>query len=208
MNLKERIENFEKRIAKKQAPVPLYSVIASLYSKEYRKYHNLEHITNCLAEFDKARHLSENPDALEMAILFHDIVYDTQKKANEEKSAISGYRYAMLLGLDEKFCESVKSLILATKHDKVPDFFDGKLICDIDLSIFGSSFYEFNEYGKRIREEYSFVPSEAFTQGRKKLLERFLSRKRIYYTDFFFDLYEKQARKNLERSLAKLQVSF
>lgn len=61
-----------------------------MYSEPHRHYHNFHHIADSLAEFDRARHLAREPLAVELAIWFHDTVYDTRAGNNEEQSAELG----------------------------------------------------------------------------------------------------------------------
>ncbi len=68
-------------------PQSIYRELASLYSQPHRYYHNLHHIAECLAEFDSVRHLASQPVAVELAIWFHDAIYDTRAQDNEERSA-------------------------------------------------------------------------------------------------------------------------
>jgi predicted metal-dependent HD superfamily phosphohydrolase len=61
--------------------------LVSEYQAKERRYHNLEHIAQCLKAFDDLRTLSQAPQAVELAIWFHDIIYDSKAKDNEERSA-------------------------------------------------------------------------------------------------------------------------
>ena len=58
-----------------------------LYDAPGRHYHNLRHIRHCLAELDAAKSLAKDPTSVELAIWFHDAVYDPQCHDNEERSA-------------------------------------------------------------------------------------------------------------------------
>jgi predicted metal-dependent HD superfamily phosphohydrolase len=73
------------------------------------------------------------------------------------------------------------------------------------LSILGQPEKRFWEYENQIRAEYAWVDAAIFSQKRAEILETFLTRKRIYATDWFFDRYEQQARQNLEASIARLR---
>jgi predicted metal-dependent HD superfamily phosphohydrolase len=185
-------------------PQQVYDELASRYSEPHRHYHNLRHIADCLAEFDTARQLVKDPVAVELAIWFHDAIYDTHAADNEERSAGLATERITQAGGNAAMGESVANLILATKaHDPVlhPD---AQLLVDVDLSILGQPTERFQDYETRIRREYDWVPEETFAAKRAEILERFLVRKRIYATDHFFAKYEQQARFNLQNSILML----
>jgi len=175
------------------------------YSEMERFYHNLNHIAHCLQEFDEVRHLCQKSDELEMAIWFHDIIYDTHSKCNEENSALYTVDLLKEHGLPVSFWENVISLIIATKHHEAPEEIDEQIIVDIDLSILGQPEEAFLVYEKQIRLEYYWVADKEFADKRAEILQSFLDRKYIYFTDFFRQKYETQARKNLEESLHRLK---
>lgn len=75
---------------------------------------------------------------------------------------------------------------------------------DIDLSILGQDRSKFDEYERQIRSEYSWVAADAFAKGRSAILSSILARPRIYSTGLFYNKYEKIARENLARSIARL----
>jgi predicted metal-dependent HD superfamily phosphohydrolase len=168
------------------------------------------HIEQCLIEFEQARHLVEHPNEVEMAIWYHDAIYDPESEQNEEKSAQLAQKVAKEIGLPDIFGRRVHDLVLVTKHEKIPEGIDAKVLVDIDLSIFGRSEEEFDKYERNIRKEYQWCSDEEFKAGRADILQKFLNRQTrpaVYLTDFFREKYETQARKNLERSLAKLKSS-
>jgi predicted metal-dependent HD superfamily phosphohydrolase len=175
------------------------------YSENHRYYHTPKHLLDCLEEFDKACGLAEDPNAIESALWFHDIVYDTRAKDNEEESAKYARKVLYEFKLPELFVEKTVNLVLVTKHIIEPRTIDEKVIVDIDLSIFGKPQGIFDEYEAGIRKEYCWASESEFKAGRAKILEYFLNRDAIYKTAFFKDLYEEQARRNLERSIEKLR---
>ena len=174
------------------------------YSGAERHYHDFRHIEACLRVFDSVADRAEDADAVELAIWFHDAVYDSHRSDNEEASA--GLAVATLgsLGVGISRVQTVSKLILVTRHSVVPTSGDEALLMDIDLSILGKAAGVFDEYECGVRREYEWVAEEAFRAGRAKVLRSFLARPRIYFTDFFYDAFETAARVNLNRSLMKL----
>jgi predicted metal-dependent HD superfamily phosphohydrolase len=174
------------------------------YAEPGRAYHNLVHIDECLAELDAARHLAFSSGAVELAIWFHDAVYDPRKSDNEERSVYLMEAATAAANLPVEFRAAVKSLVLATKHSQTPEETDQRLIVDIDLAILGKDELKFDQYEDQIRAEYSWVPLNIFAEKRAAILAAFLRRAAIYSHQCFRERYEAPARKNLERSIEKL----
>ena len=186
-------------------PEPVYRLLSDLYSERHRAYHTLSHLTHCLDEFEEARHLAERPGEVEMALWFHDAIYDPRAKDNEQRSAELSRRIAKEAQLPEAFGKRVYDLVLATEHHGPPDGADARLLVDIDLSILGRPRYEFDDYETNIRKEYHFVPWTEYRLARSAVLLSFLNRPAIYSTYFFQQKYESRARANLEWSLSNLK---
>ena len=200
----ERWIRLWREIAAKGDPLPIYQDLVSLYSQPHRHYHNLRHIAECLTGFDSARRLAQQPVAVELAIWFHDAIYDTHAQDNEEKSAELATRRISEAGGDPHFSGSVRALIMATKTHDAALHPDAPLLVDLDLHILGQPDAQFREYEAQIRREYDWVAEAMFAARRAEILERFLARERIYTTDPFLTMYERQARTNLQNSLRKL----
>lgn len=190
------------RIGAKGSPKEEYAKLFSMYSEAGRFYHNFEHIKNCLTEFDSVRHLIPQPDLVELAIWYHDVIYNPKAKENEERSAQFAYDVCIHTKLTKEFGEKFKELILTTKHNTIPKEMESKFLVDIDLSTLGKPLKEFNKYSSDIRKEYSFSTEDIYRNGRKKILQAFLDKDSIYLTDFFRDKYELQARNNIASELA------
>lgn len=184
-----------------------YKDIVERYSEPQRRYHNLSHIDNCLAEFTTVSYLSLDPDTLELAIWYHDAVYEIGADNNEERSAALAQTVMEKLNLPADKIQRVKDIILATKHNAVPEYFDAKLMLDIDIANIGDA-AKFKETNKLVREEYFSVPENLFAIGRSNILESFLNRPRIYLTDYFYEKYEMCARENLQLSIKNLRQNF
>ena len=135
-----------------------------------------------LCGFGRVRNCLNDPVAVEAAIWFHDLVYDTHAKDNEEQSAQVAKQVLGQVGMNEVFTSSVVNLILATKHSAVPEENDAKFMIDLDLAILGQGERDFDEYESNIRQEYAWVSDEQFATGRAAILQPFLDRPSIFTT--------------------------
>jgi len=174
------------------------------YSKQHRFYHTPNHILNCLIEFKSIKQLAKNPNELELAIWFHDIIYDPKRHNNEEKSQKYAFDCLKKIKLPEKTIKKVSDLILITKHKTPPKTNDEKLIVDIDLSIFGQSKQVFDLYEKNIRKEYLWVPINIYKEKRIEILQSFFNKNPLYHIKEIHNKYEEIAKINLQRSINKL----
>ncbi len=177
----------------------VWEKLAARYSEKHRHYHNLSHIGRMLADLDR---IHDSNDVIEIAIWFHDSVYNPLAKDNETQSAAL---FGEFLGkhLSKILANDVGRLILAT-DPKLPrtGLEDENLLIDIDLGILGSTPDEYDQYRFAIREEYSVVPDLDFNKGRISVLEHIL-RNPIYVTPAFAGL-ESQARSNIGREIELL----
>ena len=190
-----------------EVPTGWYERLQGAYGEAQRHYHTQQHISECLAEFDQARDLARNSVAIELAIWFHDVVYDPKAGDNEEKSAALANLCLAEAGSNTALAAVVTNLIIATKTHAAEADPDAGLMVDVDLSIFGQRKERFFEYEEQIRREYAWVPEPVFNSKRVEILRGFLHRKNIYWTEWFRTRYEQQARENLQRSIAKLTPS-
>jgi predicted metal-dependent HD superfamily phosphohydrolase len=183
------------------ADARLYDELIASYGERHRKYHTARHLDECFEKFNEARDSAEHPAEVELALWFHDAVYDTRREDNEEKSADWARAGALQAGVPADAAERVHALIMATRHQAVPSGADAELLVDVDLSILGAAPERFDEYERQIREEYAWVPGFVFRRKRAQILEGFLARSAIFSTAHFRSRYERQARENLLRSL-------
>lgn len=180
---------------------PVHAALVASYAEPQRKYHSLQHLTECLEWFERVRELPQHAAEVELALWFHDAVYDVKGSGNEPRSADWAATELVKVGVAQDVIGRVSALILATRHTAVPTEPDQQVLVDIDLAILGAAEPRFAEYGQQIRDEYAFVPEELFDQRRRALLGSFLDRPRIYSTSYFHALLEERARANLRRAL-------
>lgn len=183
------------------------------YAERHRYYHDFLHVIQILEEFQKVRRLCKNPDAVEMALRTHDVIYKAGKTDNEEQSANWTSKMLQNAGLPMSYIKEVDRLIILSKDHKIINVEkdnDGALFNDIDLSILGKPPQVFDRYDRNIWKEWvleGVVTDKEFTKKRGEYLQIFLDRPYIYSTPYFRAKYEKIANENLERSLKQLQAA-
>ena len=183
--------------------IDVFDELASSYAEPGRYYHTDRHIAECLGHCSDLKHLANQPYAIEVAIWFHDAIYNTKRTDNERKSADWAASYLSSEGVEKHLVRHIFDMIVATKTHETTDT-DSSIMLDIDLGILGSSVAVFEEYDQAIRMEYDWVPQEQYRIARIQVLQSFLSRDEIFKTVQFQNRYEAQARKNLQRKIIEL----
>jgi predicted metal-dependent HD superfamily phosphohydrolase len=200
--LTARFDSLLGRLGGRPEPA-LSSALAAAWTEPHRIYHGLGHLQDCLRQLDAAPPERADPDAAEAALWFHDAVYDPRANDNEARSAAWGRQALTDVGVRADAAVEVARLVLLTRHLEPPDAADatGSLVCDIDLSILGRSPAEYDEFERRIRTEYAWVPEPVYRAQRARILARFRERDPLYRTPHFRGRYEAPARRNLDRAL-------
>lgn len=153
----------------------LFKKIAESYQAEERAYHTLEHIDHLLSFLRAMRASIKEWRATQLAAWFYDAVYDTRAQDNEEQSAELARRELTQLGISNEIIDHVEQMVRATaKHQVIEG------------------------------DDDSAVPDEQYRAGRKRILESFMTRPRIYYTETAHTSLDSQARKNLQREIQQL----
>lgn len=187
-----------------EADQDLFHRLGACYSEPHRKYHTMQHLNECFAHLESVRSIAERPAEVELALWFHDAIYKTNKKDNEERSAEWARESALAGGLSNDQASRIFDLVIVTKHNATPASRDAEVLVDVDLGILGSAPSRFDEYEGQVREEYSWVPGALYRRERRRILQEFANRPSIYSTEHFRAKYEAQARDNVARSLARL----
>jgi predicted metal-dependent HD superfamily phosphohydrolase len=176
-----------------------FNDICRAYAGPGRFYHTLDHVLAVLARVESLAAFAKNLNAVKLAAWLHDVIYDSKASDNEDRSA----RYAEQLCKELAIPEGnrVAALIRKTKTHDAGDDVDAQVLLDADLAILGAIESDYQAYADRIRREYAWVPEPEYRKGRRKILESFLNRHRIFH---FLEHLEEQARQNLAREIAKL----
>ncbi|MDF1764527.1 MAG: hypothetical protein P1U57_14050 [Oleibacter sp.] len=173
--------------------------LVAAYNEPQRKYHTEQHLRECLTLFNEYIELVEEPAEVEIALWFHDAIYDIKASGgkNEDQSADWAVAEMQKVGVAPERIARIKDHILATKHSALPQGNDQQLLLDIDLAILGATPERFVEYEQQVRQEYRHVPNLIFNWKRKQILKAFLARSPIYVTPELRERFEEQAKINL-----------
>ena len=190
------------RLGAQGGGLSIFDHLVAAYAEPARAYHTADHIVDCLSQLDLSRPPTERVDEVEAAIWFHDAIYVPGGSDNEERSAHLAETALLACAGPADTSRRIAELVLATRHLTIPRDPDAQLLCDVDLSILGRAADSFDEFERRIRREYQWVPEPAYRAARAEVLASFLGRQPIYQTDYFRSHYETQARANLERVIA------
>ncbi|MFN7116358.1 MAG: hypothetical protein ACK4TA_06125 [Saprospiraceae bacterium] len=153
-------------------------------------------------------HLQQK-DIVDLAIFYHDVIYNPLRKDNEVRSAKRAVQELTQLKVAQEKIDLVEFYILATKTHDLQGFSnesDLAYFLDFDLSVLGADRDTYLQYAKSIRKEYHIYPDLIYNPGRIKVLQHFLEKPTIYYTKAFREHREMQARINLQWEYQQLQA--
>jgi predicted metal-dependent HD superfamily phosphohydrolase len=185
-------------------PLVAFRWLESHYEQAARKYHTPRHINECLAILDRANHGDAANPLVEYALWFHDAIYNTFSRKNEDRSAEAAERVLERSGRPAADRALVRELILATRHGVQPTEPLQQLVVDVDLAILGADADRYAEFELQIRAEYWWVPTALYRKQRAALLTSFVHRPSIYATHDFRQRFERQARNNIAWGLEQL----
>ncbi|MGJ5827035.1 hypothetical protein [Streptomyces ossamyceticus] len=186
-------------------PLPYAANLIKRWSEPQRKYHTLDHLTAVLDRVDVLEEYAADPAVVRLAAWFHDAVYLPERSTNEERSARLAERALPEAGVPaEKVAEVARLVRLTVTHDPADDDPDGQVLCDADLAILASPPDAYAAYAAAVREEYGFVPDDAFREGRAAVLRHLLTLPRLFRTPHGQREWEERARANLRAELTEL----
>ena len=176
----------------------LQQLLVAAYTEPQRHYHTVQHIVECLELFHQVKAQLNDPVAVELAIWFHDAVYNPQAKDNEQQSAQLMREHCADI-LTQSVLDKVSQWIIATQEHQSSKQHDLNYLLDIDLAILASSAERFAEYEQQIQQEYAWVDAEIYKVKRAEVLQHFFHMQPLYQTEYFRKNFEQNAKVNLSK---------
>ncbi|HWU05369.1 MAG TPA: hypothetical protein VN520_03020 [Streptomyces sp.] len=186
-------------------PLPYADNLLDRWAEPQRRYHTTTHLAQVLDRVDTLAGHACDPDLVRLAVWFHDAVYRPDRSENEERSAALAERALPEAGVPDAATAEVARLVrLTVTHDPADGDTNGEVLCDADLAILAAAPKEYAAYAAQVREEYGFVPDEAFREGRSAVLRHLLELPRLFRTPRGAAEWEPPARQNLTTELELL----
>jgi predicted metal-dependent HD superfamily phosphohydrolase len=186
--------------------------LESRYSEEHRHYHTLAHVESVLgysADLARSVNLGEQDRAvLVLAVCAHDVIYEGAAGKDERASAAWAESRLARCGVAPAAARRVRLAVLATSTH-VETRADPVVAClmDADLAILAAAPADYDRYAAAVRREYGAVDDRGWAAGRAHVLRQIAGQDRIYVTEMGRRQWERAARINLERELARLEVA-
>ncbi|MGW0208870.1 HD domain-containing protein [Streptomyces sp. NPDC003233] len=188
-------------------PAPYADNLLARWQEPQRRYHTPAHLTAVLDHIDVLEKYAADPDVVRLAAWFHDAVYLPERSENEERSARLAERALPEAGVRAETTAEVARLVRLTfTHDPADDDRNGEVLCDADLAILAAPPSAYAVYTAEVREEYHFVPNDAFKEGRSAVLRQLLALPRLFRTPHGQEHWEATARYNLASELEMLST--
>lgn len=190
----------------------LWLDVATRYNDTQRAYHSLAHIQQLFAQFDQTMTYLHEPHLIALALYYHDVIYDPTRSDNELKSA--EYMVDKLkhyLSDDQR--RTIYALIIMTATHQLDGLTDSDkcsdaaYLLDMDLSILGTPWPQYERYAQAVRQEYAHVSDIDYRVGRIAVLKKLLTHPKIYLTQYYYKRLERQARENMAREITLLRAS-
>ena len=193
----------------------LWQDIAVRYNESQRVYHSLQHIQQLFGQFEQIKHHLNEPHIIALALFYHDVIYEPTCVNNELKSAEYAVE-ALSSYLTAEQCQYIYALIMMTASHQIDDIdknldkakeSDAAYLLDMDLSVLGASWSEYQQYAQAVRQEYAHISNVNYRVGRISVLKGLLAHQTLYLTDYYHSRLEEQARENIKREIKILHAS-
>ncbi|MFD3452456.1 hypothetical protein ACFWVC_09755 [Streptomyces sp. NPDC058691] len=186
-------------------PTPYGEDLLARWAEPQRRYHTTDHLAAVLVHVDSLAEYAEDIDAVLLAAWFHDAVYRPDRSENEERSARLAERALPEAAVPDTITAEVARLVrLTVTHHPGDGDRNGQVLCDADLAVLAGDPVAYAAYAAAVRDEYGFVPDDAFRAGRAGVLRQLLALPRLFRTTIGYERWEDTARRNLTTELELL----
>eukprot|EP00897_Mesotaenium_endlicherianum_P004119 jgi/Mesen1/3735/ME000204S02996 len=186
-----------------------WRVLEGRYGEGQRHYHSLAHVQALFRLYHEYAHFIQDPAAVQLAIFFHDAVYDpccTVKGGNERASADLFDDFAAEASLPSTLAQEVRKYIEQTSDHLAAHGASGDLawFLDLDMAVLGSPTDEYRAYADAIRKEYGHIDDAKFARGRRNFLQALLDAPQVFHTKPMQAMLAGKLRNNVLAELAQL----
>jgi predicted metal-dependent HD superfamily phosphohydrolase len=197
--LESRLVDLLRRLGATQAPEEVTCALLEAWGGDERRYHDLQHLSECLGWLDASPIDDPERDLAELALWWHDAVL--QDPEPEARSAEWLLRTGEDLGLPSSLLHRAAQLVRTTAaHDASGDPL-AALVSDCDLAILAADPIRFREYEEGVLAEASAHWRLHVCWRRAAILEDLLARPRLFHIPWFHERLEARARGNIEALL-------
>lgn len=213
-----KIQQLEERFLSIIPSQEAWNNLKQQYTQQSRHYHGIDHLIATFALYDKIEKNIGNRISVQLAIFYHDYVYDAYEgyANNEPLSAKALWSDLLKFAphMIDRFgtAQNAVEMILATQGHRITSPYvlnkDGLLsdcqhFLDIDLSGLGmASIEEALATDNQIRKEFAKYTNQAFAEGRIKAMSSFVERPQLFQSDILKHL-EAQAKINLAHIIGR-----
>lgn len=159
----------------------LQDEVEARHREAHRRYHDLEHVAEVLAEVDRLLPQEPTADraAVTLAVWFHDAIYEPTAGPGESEAHSADLvldRLPAFATTDrDRLAEEVARLVrLTAGHVVQASDRSGAVLVDADLWILSAPPERYQRYVADVRAEYAHVPDPAWAVGRGAVVRRFL----------------------------------
>ncbi len=170
-----------------EAARALFEPVIKAYATEpQRHYHDARHLLEVLTEVWHLRAQASDVVPVLAAAWFHDVVYKTERRDNEEASAALAVAALAARGIAGGIAAETRRLILTTKDHLASVDPNARVLADADCGVFAAEAPRYADYARGIRAEYGAYGWTAYALGRGAFLRRMLRVHDARGSVFFF----------------------
>ncbi|MEH6648399.1 MAG: hypothetical protein V7707_00050 [Motiliproteus sp.] len=188
-----------------QAANAVFKLLLANYSEPQRFYHDVQHIDDCLEWLDRYADQVDDPDAVELAIWFHDACYSPDPKGHEQRG-VALLRQLAGDNMPLQWLDKIATMIGLTTHQLSTDDPEQALVLDIDLASFCRPWNDYLSDTARCRAEQKQLKGAEYCACQLGFLRQLIGRQQIYYHPQFHADHETDARANIIRLIELLEA--